>query len=133
MRVHTRKRRDVDDVAAAALFHLRNGFMATVEDTEQICFQHGAKIFRRSFFNGFERADAGVVNENVQSTKLFDGVVDQTFDLMVIAYVSRETNYLPQCTEIFAGIINLTINPRRNTNGNAFAKQGLGNTAADSF
>src|SRR5437588_4361503 len=114
MRIDSGQRRDVDDIAAAALFHLRNGFMAAIEDTKQICFQHRAKNLRRSFLDCFERADAGVVNENVQSTKLFDGVVDQTFDLMVIAYVSLETNYLPQCAEIFAGIINLTINPRRN-------------------
>src|SRR5438876_2155679 len=133
MRVHTRQRRDIDDVATAALLHFGNRFMTTVEDSKQICFQHRTKIFGRSVLNCFERADAGVVNENVQSTKLFDGVVDQTFDLMVIAYVSLETNYLSQCAEIFAGIINLTINSRRNTNGTAFANQRFGNRVPDAF
>ena len=76
MRIRAGERRDVDDIATAAFFHLRNGFVATVEDAEQIRFQHRAKVFRRSLCHGFEGADAGIVDENVEAAKFFDRVID---------------------------------------------------------
>ena len=58
MRVGSGERGDVDDVAAASFLHEGNGFVTTVENSEEIGFQHGAKIFTRHFFYGCEDSDA---------------------------------------------------------------------------
>ena len=64
--------------------------MATIKDAEQIRFQHRPKIFGRSFFDSFEDADAGVVDEDVEAAELFYGVVNQSFDLTVIPHIAGE-------------------------------------------
>src|SRR5437870_11626052 len=85
------QRRDVDDVAAATFFHLRDRYVTTVEDPEEICFQHCAELLRRSPFDSLENADAGVVNQNIETAEFFDGVVDHSLHLIVITYVTDET------------------------------------------
>ena len=67
MRIGAGKRGNVDDVPAAALLHERNGFVATVEDTEEIRFQYCAKVFRRDLFNRCKNPDARIVDENIDA------------------------------------------------------------------
>jgi hypothetical protein len=62
MRVRARQRRDVYDVASAAPLHLRYGFMAAIEDAEEIRLKHGAKIIRGKLLYGSEDAYARVVH-----------------------------------------------------------------------
>src|ERR1700681_1646467 len=45
MWIRAGERRDVDDIATAAPSHFRYRFMTTIEHAEEICFQHGTKIF----------------------------------------------------------------------------------------
>src|SRR5713101_4470474 len=95
MRIRPGQRRDVDDIATAALFHLRNGFVATVKDAKQVRFQHGAKIFRRSFFHGFKGADAGIVDENVEAAEFLDRMIDYGSNLSKFSNVANQTNHTP--------------------------------------
>src|SRR4051812_47849404 len=62
MRIRTGKRRDVDDITAATLLHEWYSLMAAIEHAEEIRFQHGAKIFRRDFFDRSEDANPCVVD-----------------------------------------------------------------------
>ena len=71
------KRRDVDDVATAALLHMRNRFVAAVEDSEDIGFENCAKVLRRHRFNGFEDTDACIVDENIKAAQFFGRVIDE--------------------------------------------------------
>src|SRR5258708_6922808 len=86
------ERRDVDDVTAAALLHLRDRFVTAIKDAEQVCFQHRAKVFGRSLLDSFKDADACVVDENVEPAKFFDCVIDESFHLIVLAHITDQTN-----------------------------------------
>src|SRR5712691_4042577 len=129
MRIRARQRRDVDDVAAAALFHLRNSFVTAVENAEEICFQHRAKIFRRRLFNGLEDADASVVDEDVETAEVFDGVVDQSFHLSMVTDVANETTC--RDSQFFDRFISLALAARRDANRDALADQGFSDRATD--
>ena len=131
MRIRAGQGRDVDDVTAAALFHLRNGFVTTVEDTEQIGFQHRAKIFRRSLSHGFKRADAGIVDKNIEAAKFLNGVVDKSFDLIVVADVANKTSCVT--AQIADCPIDFVLLSGSDADGDAFTGERPGNGATDAF
>src|SRR6266536_1273252 len=91
MRIGAGERRDVDDVTTAALFHLRDRFVTAIEDAEQISFQDRTKIFGRGLLDGFEGADTRVVDENVEAAEFSDCVIDQSFDLIMLAHITNQT------------------------------------------
>src|ERR1041384_551177 len=136
MSIHASQRRDVDDVAAATFLHLRNRFMATIENAAEIRFEYGAKIFRRSFFDCCPSdADAGVVDENVEAAELFFYISEQRLDLFVIAHVARKYECMTRALsghvcKLATGIINVA---RADAHFDAFAKQCFRDAAADSF
>src|SRR5262245_38825251 len=88
MRVGAGQRRDIDDVAAAAFFHFRNCIMTAIEDAEHICLEDCATIFGCSLLNRVEDADTPIVDQNVQATESRYCVIDQTLDLVILAYVT---------------------------------------------
>src|ERR1041385_6170530 len=124
MSIDSSQRRDVNDVAAAALLHLRDRFVATIENAADIRFQHGAKIFRRSFLDGFEDANARVVDENIEALEFLDRMVDERFDLMVIAHVASKTDRatVAQSIQLIDSLIDLVLVARADAHRNAFAK-----------
>src|SRR5438132_13444203 len=86
------ERRDVDDVATAALLHLRDRFVTAIENAEQIRLEHRAKVFWRGLLNSFEAANAGVIDENVESAKFFDCVINESCYLMMPAHITNQTH-----------------------------------------
>src|SRR5438552_18198506 len=134
MRIRPGQRRDVDDIAAAALVHLRNGFVATVKDAEQIRFQHRAKIFRRSFCHSLKSADARVVDENVEAAKFFNSVCNQILNLIKISDITYSASDAAYAEVLFAiegqirdCSINLILVARADANIDACTNQGFSN------
>src|SRR2546421_1333325 len=110
--------------------------VAAIEDAKKVCLQHGAKVFGRSLFNRFKRADAGVVNENVEAAEFFDRVVDERFNLIVIAHVASETDRAPIATlliQLIDRLIDFVLMPSANADGYAFADQRFSDPAADTL
>ena len=69
----TSDRRDVDDGSLAALPYARNHGLDAAETTKEIGLHHLTKFLKRGFFHHNAAArDAGVVDENVNGSKLSD-------------------------------------------------------------
>src|SRR5438067_1462510 len=92
MRVHAGQRRDVDDVTAATFFYLRDRFVTAIKDAKQIRFQNRPKILGRGLLDRLEDTDARVVDENVEPAEFFDRVINKSFDLIVLADITNETD-----------------------------------------
>ena len=119
MRIRARQRRDVDDIASTAPTHFRNCFVAAIEHAEEICFQHGAKIFRQSFFDIGKNANPSVVNQNIETAKLLDRVGDQGLHLVVVAHVANKTYGRP--AQFLNRAVDLALLSGGDTNREAFA------------
>src|SRR2546430_2735380 len=135
MRVHSGERRDVDDVTAAASLHLRDRFMATMEDAKDVRFQHRAKILRCSVLDFLKNADAGVVDQKVEPAEFFDCVIDHRSNLIVVSHVADE----PYCSAFIAliefsnGLVNLALMSGSDADGDTFTPQRFSNPAANAF
>src|SRR2546423_1489280 len=126
------ERRDVDDVAAAALLHPRDRFMTAIEDAEQISFQDRAKIFGRGLLYRFEDADTSVVDENVEPAEFFDCVIDESFHLLVPAHITNQTDRATcfRSIQLTYCLIDLVLMSSANANGHAFANECFGYSTA---
>jgi len=135
MRIHSGQRRDVDDVTAAASLHLRDRFMATMENAKYIRLQHRAKILRCSVLDLLESADSGVVDQNVEPAEFFDRVIDQRSNLVVVSHVADETDCpaFIALIELFDGLVNLALMSGSDADGDTFTSQGFGDRAANAF
>src|SRR2546430_859857 len=129
------ERRDVDDVTAAALFHLRDRFVTTIEHAKQIRLEHRAKIFGRGLLDSLKDTDTGVVDENIEPAQFFDCMIYERFHLIIVAYITNQTYR----ATIFGSIqlvyclVDFVLMPSANANRYAFANQGLSDSTADAF
>src|SRR2546421_11283852 len=129
------ERRDVDDVTAAALFHLRDRFVTTIENAKQIRLEHGAKIFGRGLLDSLKDTDTGVVDENIEPAQFFDCMIYERFHLIIVAYITNQTYR----ATIFGSIqlvycfINFVLMPSANANRNSLTNQGFGDSATEAF
>src|SRR5947209_14399720 len=135
VRVRARERRDVYDVASAALLHLRNCLAAAIEDAEQICLNNSAKFFRLCFIHTPEDSYASVVDQNVHTAELRNGVLEQSFHLIIITHVANDARNFPfaSIAQLSHGALDFISFTRAYANVQSFAHQSLSNRSPDSL
>ena len=69
--------------------------MAAIEDTKDVCFEDGPKVFNAHRFNRSEYADAGVVDKDVETAELFCDFSDNGLHLLVVANITNITGSSP--------------------------------------
>ena len=84
----SRKTADVHDPPAAALAHLRQDRATTVEHAGQIRIEDGVPRLERHVGCRLERADAGVVDQNIDTAELVDSGRNKVLHVRVVAHVS---------------------------------------------
>src|SRR5436309_13813790 len=89
MRILPGQRRDVDDVAAAALFHCWNGVMTGIKYSVQICFQSLSKLVAiHLLYRLSEISDAGVIDQNIDTAKNAFALLQHHPDLVFAADIA---------------------------------------------
>src|ERR1043166_9720685 len=106
-----------------------------MKDTEEICFQHGPKIFRRCVFDSLEDPYPRVVDENVETFKRTDGFTNQTPYLIVIAHIANKTNRaaFSEIIQFSNRLIDLSLMTRTDADRHTFANQCVCDAAANAF
>ncbi len=77
-----------DDAAVVA--HALGGCFATVEDAGEVGVDDGLPFIDGHFLDGFVTENACVVDEDVDTAKLLDGLVEHGVDLVEFADIARE-------------------------------------------
>ena len=85
---------DVDDVAASAAAQVRDRRTAAVEHAAEIRINHAAPFLMRFGLDAAEPADAGVVDEDVESPKAPDGFFHHGLDREMVAHVGGKRRQL---------------------------------------
>src|SRR5215213_9203172 len=80
-------RRDVDDVAALLLFHVRQHGGDAVEDPLEVHIDRAVPVLDLERLERRERHQAGVVDDRVDAPMGLHGVVHEMPDLLVVAHV----------------------------------------------
>src|SRR5438105_5353188 len=106
---------------------MRDRFVTAIENAEQIRLEHRAKVFGRGLLNSFEAANAGVIDENVESAKFIDCVINESFDLIMPAHITNQTHRATffRLIQLLYCSIDLVLMTSTNTNGHTFANQGF--------
>lgn len=81
---------DVDDLAGALLAHYREDGLDAAEGPEEIDFHDGPGVGGFGFFDGRTHAEAGVVDEDVDATKFFEGGLDEPGDVGVVGDIGDD-------------------------------------------
>src|ERR1700722_3630566 len=85
-----RNRGDVDDGSLAPLAHARDHRLDAPKTAEEIGFHRLAKLVERCLFHGAATGDSGVVDENVDRSKLSDDSVEGFANGCVVIDVERD-------------------------------------------
>jgi hypothetical protein len=86
---------DVDDVTAALLAEAGECLTAAVERAGEVEVQGGLPVFNREIGNGFEDADSGVVDQDIQLGKVLFDVAEECCYFVGISDVGMVTDGCP--------------------------------------
>ncbi len=132
--VFARQTADIDDGAAAPVPEVRKGCVAAIKDPRQVRIDDLIPLLGRGLTDGTEDPQTGVVDQNVDPTGFFGGEPHESFYVLVLSDVARDSSGL----ELRAGQFldrapHIRLPARRHDNLRSLSSQGLGDGFADAF
>src|SRR5947209_5522835 len=84
---------DVENITTATRAQARYRFMAAIEEAIEVCFNDCAPIFRFHLFHAGKEADAGVIDQDIKTAKIFIEEFKQFAHLLKIAHITELSRY----------------------------------------